>query len=165
MPVWASLDKGARPLPQLDIAATLRSLPLIDMTDRIGSPSWDWRNFLERSPDDPWWDKQGYLTPSATVSNAALHVSSWFDMAAEALEERAIFAKNGTNDRARNGQYAIISPTTHCATERASAQTRSGALEVGDARMHFWDTYLAWFNHWLKDDAHAIDTLPRIQYY
>ena len=165
MPTWASIDKGNRPLPKIDIPAALRSLPLIDMTDRIGSPSWDWRNFLERSPDDVWWDKQGYLTAEDSVSVAALHVSSWFDMAAEALEVRSIFQKNGTNARARDGQYAIISPTTHCASERASASARAGALEVGDARLHYWSTYLAWFDRWLNDNTRAIDSLPRIQYY
>jgi putative CocE/NonD family hydrolase len=165
MPVWASADKGQAARPAVDIQTFLRSLPLIDMTDRAGSPSWDWRNFLERSPDDPWWDKQGYLTASDSVSVAALHVSSWFDMAAEALEERAIFSKNGVNARARDNQYAIISPTTHCASERASSQTKSGALDVGDARLHHWDMYLAWFDRWLRGNEHALDSLPRIQYY
>ncbi|HKW46072.1 MAG TPA: CocE/NonD family hydrolase, partial [Gemmatimonadaceae bacterium] len=134
-------------------------------TDRAGSPSWDWRNFLERSPDDSWWDKQGYLTADDSVSAAVLHVSSWFDMAAEALEERAIFQKNGTTSRARDGQYAIISPTTHCMSERATAETKSGNLVVGDARLHYWETYLAWFDRWLRGNEHAIDSLPRIQYY
>ena len=64
MPVFASTDKGARPAPNVDLASFFKTLPVIDMTDRAGSPSWDWRNFLERSPDDPWWDKQGYLTAS-----------------------------------------------------------------------------------------------------
>jgi putative CocE/NonD family hydrolase len=165
MPVWASLDKGARPAPKVDFATFLRTVPLIDMTDRVGSPSWDWRNFLERSPDDPWWDKQGYLTAEDSVSVAALHVSSWFDLAAEALEERAIFERNAITQRARDHQHAIISPTTHCASERASSRTRSGALDVGDARLHYWETYLAWFDHWLRGNEHAIDSLPRIQYY
>mgnify|MGYP003579422666 CR=1 FL=1 len=164
MPVWAS-DKGRRPTPQVDFPTFLRTLPLIDMTDRAGSPSWDWRNFLERSPDDPWWDKQGYLTADDSVSVAALHVSSWFDMASEALEERAIFQKNGTTARAREGQYAIISPTAHCSSERAWAATKSGTLEVGDARLRYWETYLAWFDRWLRGNEHAIDSVPHIQYY
>jgi uncharacterized protein len=86
-------------------------------------------------------------------------------MANEALLERAIFQKNATNARARDGQYAIISPTTHCQSERATSQTKAGALEVGDARLHYWDIYLAWFDRWLNGNEHAIDTLPRIQYY
>jgi len=165
MPVWASLDRGSRPPPKVDIAPFMRTLPLIDMTDRAGSPSWDWRNFLERSPDDPWWDKQGYLTADDSVGVAALHVSSWFDMAGEALEERAIFQKNAINARARDGQYAIISPTTHCASERATNPTISGSLVVGDARLHYWDAYLSWFDRWLNGNEHAIDSLPRIQYF
>src|SRR5262249_37651994 len=72
MPVWASTDKGAKARPQVEVASFLKTLPLIDMTDRAGSPSWDWRNFLERSPDDPWWDKQGYLTADDSVGAAVL---------------------------------------------------------------------------------------------
>jgi len=165
MPVYASLDKGARPLPTVDFATFFRTLPVIDMTDRAGSPSWDWRNFLERSPDDPWWDKKGYLTAGDSVSVAALHVSSWFDMADGALEEAAIFRKNGLNERARSGQYAIVSPTTHCSSERATSQTKVGDLPVGDARLHYFETYLAWFDRWLRGNERALDGLPRIQYY
>ena len=69
-----------------------------------------------------------------------------------------------TRARATN-QYAIISPTTHCASERASSQTMAGELDVGDARLHYWDMYLAWFDHWLRGNEHAIDSMPRIQYY
>ncbi|MDB4892156.1 MAG: hypothetical protein JWL61_4011 [Gemmatimonadetes bacterium] len=165
MPVFASIDKGARPMPKVDLASFVRTLPLIDMTDRAGSPSWDWRNFLERSPDDHWWDDRGYLTDKDSVGVAALHVSSWFDLAGEALIEAEIFRRNGVNDRARNGQYVIISPTTHCSSERSSAQTRVGDLVVGDARLHYFDTYLAWFDRWLRGNVHALDSLPRVQYY
>ncbi len=165
MPVFASIDKGARPMPKVDLVSFFRTLPVIDMTDRAGSPSWDWRNFLERSPDDPWWDDRGYLTDGDSVSVAALHVSSWFDLAGEALIEAKIFRQNGMNDRARNGQYAIISPTTHCSSERASSQTKVGDLMVGDARLRYFDTYLAWFDRWLRGNEHALDSLPRFQYY
>ena len=165
MPVFASVDKGARPMPNVDLASHFRTLPVIDMTDRAGSPSWDWRNFLERSPDDPWWDRQGYLSANDSVTVAALHVSSWFDMANEALDVAAIFRKNALNDRAKTGQYAIISPTVHCASEGATAQTKVGELEVGDARLRYWHTYLAWFDRWLKGNERAIDSLPRFQYY
>lgn len=165
MPVFASTDKGARPMPNVDLASFFKTLPVIDMPDRAGSPTWDWRNFLERSPDDPWWDAQGYLTASDSVTVAALHVSSWFDMAQEALEIAGIFRDNALNDRARNGQYAIISPTVHCASESASGETMVGALPVGDARLHYWETYLAWFDRWLRGNEHAIDDLPHFQYY
>lgn len=161
----ASGSKERKPKPVLDLATFYKTLPEIDMTDRAGSPSWDWRNFLERSPDDPWWDAHGYLTDRDSVTVAALHVSSWFDMAQQALEEAAIFKRNGASDRARSSQYVIISPTTHCASERAGSAQVSGELAVGDARLHYWETYLAWFDRWLNGNEHAIDNLPRVQYY
>src|SRR5262249_50316210 len=79
--------------------------------------------------------------------------------------EREIFMKNATNARARDGQYAIIAPTTHCAFGGATSQTKAGALEVGDARLRYWDTYLAWYDRWLNGNERALDSLPRVQYY
>ncbi len=165
MPVFASTDKGARPMPNVDLASFFKTLPVNDMTDRAGSPSWDWHNFLERSPDDLWWDSQGYLTDKDSVGVAALHVSSWFDLAGEALETAEIFKRNAINDRARDNQYAIISPTVHCASEAASSETKVGDLMVGDARLHYWETYLKWFDRWLNGNASALDSLPHFQYY
>ncbi|HEY0776582.1 MAG TPA: CocE/NonD family hydrolase [Gemmatirosa sp.] len=165
MPMVASLDRGFRPAPQVDVGPFLRTLPVVDLVDRAGSPSSDWRNFLTRAPDDPWWDAQGYLTDRDSVGVAALHVTSWFDMADQALTEAAIFRTNGVTERARTGQYVIISPTTHCASEAATRETMVGALRVGDARLHYWETYLAWFDRWLRGNVHAIDSLPRVQYY
>lgn len=165
MPVFASTEKGMKPMPNVDLASYFRTLPVIDMPDRAGSPSWDWRNFLERSPDDPWWDKQGYLTADDSVGVATLHVSSWFDLAAEALESAEIFRKNAINAQARDGQYAIISPSVHCASEGASAQTMVGDLNVGDARLRYWETYLAWYDRWLKGNERALDGMPKVQYY
>ncbi len=165
MPVFASTDKGARPLPDVDLASFFKTLPVIDMPERAGSPTWDWRNFLERSPDDPWWDAQGYITRSDSVTVAALHVSSWFDMAQEALEISEIFRTNALNARARDGQYAIISPTVHCASEGASSETMVGTLPVGDARLHYWETYLKWFDRWLRGNERALDGMPHVQYY
>jgi hypothetical protein len=165
MPMFASIDKGARPLPSIDFAEHFKTLPVIDMTERAGSPSWDWRNFLERSPDDPWWDAQGYFAPDDSVTVAALHVSSWFDLAAEALQEAELFARNGLNARARENQFAIISPTVHCATEGATSQTKAGDLVVGDARLRFMEIYLKWFDHWLKGERNDVLSMPKVQYY
>ena len=62
-------------------------------------------------------------------------------------------------------QYAIISPTTHCASERASAQTKAGALDVGDARLHTGTCISRGSTAGCSGNEHAIDSLPRIQYY
>ena len=45
------------------------------------------------------------------------------------------------------------------------ARRRSELLEVGDARLRYWETYLAWFDRWFKGNERAIDSLPRILYY
>ncbi len=152
-------------MPAIDFAAHFRTLPTIDMTDRAGSPSWDWRNFLERSPDDPWWDAQGYLTPTDSTATPALHVSSWFDLAAEALQEADIFARNATTAEARKAQYAIMGPNVHCAYERSTSATMVGDLNVGDARLRYYDIYLKWFDYWLKGEQNGVLDMPKFQYF
>lgn len=165
MTVFASTDKGAKPAPKVDFATFFRTLPTIDMADRVGSPSWDWRNFFERSPDDPGWDAQGYLSPDDSVTVAALHVSSWFDLAAEALQETEIFRTNALSPRARDAQFAIISPTVHCASEYTGNPTMTGELNVGDARLKFDEIYLKWFDYWLKGEQNGVLSMPKFQYY
>lgn len=165
MPMFASIDKGARPLPAIDFATHFRTLPTIDMTERAGSPSWDWRNFLERSPDDAWWDAKGYLTEAGRTTTPALHVSSWFDLAAEALQEAAIFTKNAAAPAARTGQYAIIGPNTHCSDESSTSATMVGELNVGDARLRHQEIYLKWFDYWLRGERNGALDMPRVQYY
>ncbi len=165
MPMFASIDKGARPLPQIDFAQHFKTLPTIDMTDRAGSPSWDWRNFLERSPDDPWWDAQGYLTTTDSTSTPALHVTSWFDLAAEALQEAEILSRNATTPEARDNQYVIVGPNVHCAYELSTSATKVGDLNVGDARLRYHEVYLKWFDYWLKGDQNGVRNMPKFQYF
>ena len=99
--------------------ASSRRLPLIDMTDRAGSPSWDWRNFLERSPDDPWWDARGYLTGSARRIGCRAARVVLVRPGREALEEAEIFRKNA-HERSR-AQRAVRDHLAHHALRVRSA--------------------------------------------
>ena len=119
----------------------------------------------ERSPDDAWWDRQGYLTASGSTTTPALHVSSWFDLAAEALQEAEIFAKNAASPQARTGRFAIIGPNTHCGYDSSTSATKVGDLVVGDARLRYYDRYVQWFDYWLKGEQNGVLDMPRYQYY
>jgi putative CocE/NonD family hydrolase len=66
---------------------------------------------------------------------------------------------------ARTNQFVIMSPTTHCASEAAGANTKVGDLAAGDARLDYYRIYLDWFDHWLKGVDNGILRRPKVQYF
>jgi uncharacterized protein len=161
-----SKDKNAPPAPQVDFAEALRYLPLIDMQKKYGGPPSDWENVVSKGPADPWWDRIGYITDKDRFDTPALHVNSWYDFgAAETFYLAGLMRRNGASARARDNQFVIISPTAHCASEAARERTIVGERDMGDARLRYWDTYLRWFDYWLKGIDNGITSMPKVQYY
>jgi uncharacterized protein len=161
-----SKDKNAPPAPQVDFAEALRYLPLIDMQKKYGGPPSDWENVVSKGPADPWWDRIGYVTDKDRFDTPALHVNSWYDFgASETFYLANLMRRNGVSARARDNQFVIISPTAHCASEGARERTIVGDRDVGDARLRYWDTYLRWFDYWLKGIDNGITSMPKVQYY
>jgi putative CocE/NonD family hydrolase len=110
------------------------------------------------------------MTPAYTSDVPALFINSWYDFGADiTLAEFNHLRATSVSQIARDHQFAIISPHSHCDFERgASEHTRIGELEVGDTRFDYRKTYLTWFDAWLKDDASAraaIRAWPKLRYY
>ena len=151
---------------ELDFQAAWRTLPYIDMLKASGAPPTDFEAFVSHEPGDPWWDRIGYVQPDDRFDVPALHVNSWYDLGVgETLKLFNLLSDNAESDRARDNQFAIISPTDHCTSEIATSRTVVGERDLGDARLDYWTIYLDWFDHWLRDDADADFDMPRLQYY
>jgi putative CocE/NonD family hydrolase len=106
-----------------------------------------------------------YLRDDDHFATPALHVNSWLDVTPDAtLYAFNLMQRNAVNDAGRD-QYVIMSPTTHCGSERATEHTMVGAMDVGDARYSYWKLYLDWFDHWLKGVDNGVTRRPRVQYY
>lgn len=141
-------------------------LPTIDIMRHYGVGPTDWEDVLTKPLDDPWWQTLGYIADRDSFATPALHVNSWYDLgAAETLQLFNLMRRNAVDERTREHQYVILSPTTHCESERATENTRVGELDVGDARFPYWETYLRWFDHWLKGADNGVTRMPRVQYY
>lgn len=159
-------DKGARSPDSIDFVRVLKQTPTVGMMARARGPRTDFDDYLSHRPGDGYWTTQGYATDTTRFDVPALHVNSWLDFGAEqTLFLFNLFKQNAVSPRARDHQYVIISPTTHCASESATEHTKVGDFDVGDARLPYWTTYLSWFDYWLKGVENAIDRLPKVQYY
>jgi putative CocE/NonD family hydrolase len=159
-------DKGAKRLENVDFPTALRSLPTADMVKNVGGPRSDWEDFMTHRPGDAYWSTQGYATDTTRYDVPAIHVNSWFDYGAEqTLYLFDLFRRNGMSPRSRENQFVIISPTPHCASERAGEHTKVGDFDVGDARLGYYRIYLDWFDHWLKDVPNRVLEMPKVRYY
>jgi hypothetical protein len=158
-------DQGAR----LDLEQVLRDLPTVDLVrDHAPSSPHDqvWRDWLTRPVDDPVYRTYGNVTDEDTFDVPAIHVNSWYDAGLrDTLGYFQLFQENAVSERARNHQYLIISPTTHCESEDAGEQTFVGARDVGDARLDYWRIYLDWFDYWLKGVENGVTGMPKVQTY
>jgi hypothetical protein len=96
-------------------------------------------------------------------------VNSWYDFGADVtLFEYNWFREHSISELARSNQYAIMSPGTHCSQKASQENTLVGSRSMGDTRFDYWQTYLTWFDYWLKGDPksrQAIDAWPKLRYY
>ena len=76
-----------------------------------------------------------------------------------------VFAGSKVSSTARDNQFVVISPVSHCDSERISAPTVIGERDVGDARYDFWTLYVRWYDHWLKGEDNGVTDMPPVQYY
>jgi uncharacterized protein len=159
-------DRNPSPPDSFDFATVLRSLPLVDLIKRVHGPRTDWEDYVSNRPGSAYWTTQGYATDTTRYDVPAIHVNSWLDYGAEeTLYLFNLFRRNAVSQRARENQYAIISPTTHCGSERATEHTVVGEMDVGDARLDYLTIYLNWFDYWLKDRPNRVLQMPKVRYY
>ncbi|MEO8449697.1 MAG: CocE/NonD family hydrolase [Gemmatimonadota bacterium] len=159
-------DKNARAPENVDFPVVLKSLPEVDMVKRVNGPRSDFEDELTHRPGDPYWTRQGYATDTTRFDVPAIHVNSWLDYGAEqVLYLFNLFRRNAVSARARDNQFVIISPTTHCGSESAGEHTVVGERDFGDARLDYYRIYRDWFDYWLKGDRAAITRMPKVQYY
>lgn len=152
------LRKAWNHLPMKE-ALTLQGMPMTDFEDTISKPA-----------TDPYWDTLPYMKEDYTSDVPTLFINSWYDFGADmTLLEFNHFRKHSVSAQARENQYAIMSPHTHCAFEREAAErTMVGERDVGDTRFDYRQAYLTWFDAWLKNDQRAHQRLkewPHVQYY
>ena len=154
--------------PELDFREAFGHLPVIDIFDRYGGARTDFEDFFSKSLADPYWDSIRYADRDDRFDVPALHVNSWYDgVVNETLELFNLFRTNAQSARARDNQFAIVSPTRHCASEFEPGWEDAvvGEMPVGDISKDYFRIYLDWFDHWLKGVDNGVTDMPKLQYY
>jgi putative CocE/NonD family hydrolase len=152
----------------VDYGAVLSSLPIVDMMKKVVSPPNEFADFVRHNVDltDSWWRNFDYITEETKIDAPSLFIESWNDVSADgALYLRGLFEKTALSRNARDNQFIIVSPGSHCQSEIATAATYVGDQFAGDARFGHRDIYLKWFRHWLKGEQNDITRMHKVQYF
>lgn len=165
----APLAKLFTQQPKIDFAAylpLLNTLPTVDILQRANLPPTEYEQFASHLPDADYFRNMDFVQQSDTADIPMLFMDSWYDYgAAETLAMFNQFQTKGISERARNNQFIIIGPGTHCGYPYATEQTFVGARDLGDARLDFWGIQLKWYDYWLKGIDNGITDMPKIHYY
>jgi len=153
---------GASSRPSMRLSEVVDQVPLIELAARAGASQTDFEEFVSHPPGDPWWRRFGYVDDDDRFDVPAIHVNSWFDYGVrETIEIFQLMQRQAVSRLARENQFLLISPATHCRSEQAHDQMTVGELDVGDARFDYSELYLRWFDHWLRQESRESFDSPR----
>ena len=143
-----------------------KQLPIIDIVKNAGLRYSDYEDYASNTPDADYFDDGDWVRPDDTFDVPALYIDSWYDFGpAEALKMFSQMRENAASKKARDNQFIIMTPSTHCAWAGATENTIIGERDLGDARKEFIEIYLKWYERWLKGAENGITDMPRVQYY
>jgi len=163
---WGSKIDPNPAARKVDLEHMFLTLPLVDMLKKAGGPPTDFEDFVSHEPLDPWWDHFGYVNSKHHFNTPALQVCSWYDSVVnETFELFDLMRRNGESTLARENQFVVIGPSTHCAWESAAQHTVVGKRDMGDARFPYNDLYVRWFDHWLKGEDNGVTREPKVWIY
>jgi putative CocE/NonD family hydrolase len=143
-----------------------KTLPIVDMVSQTGMRYTDYEDFVTNTPESDYFDEGDWIRTDDTFDTPALYIDSWYDFGvAESIKMFNQMREHAESEEARENQFIILTPSTHCAWAGATENTVIGERDLGDARKEFVDIYLKWYEHWLKGVDNGITDMPRVQYY
>ena len=170
---WASFDGGLFELAQTagwfsvdGRGVDYGTLPVIDVLKAAGRPPSHYDRFAASNPEGPYFMALEWLRPDDRLDLPALFFDSWYDYGpAETLELFNLLRSTSAGATARQNQFVIIAPGTHCSYEAATERTIVGERDLGDARLDVMGLKLRWYDYWLKGIDNGVTAMPRVQYY
>ena len=138
-------------------AKLLRHLPVIDLDEIVlGKKNRYWREWIRHPDNDEYWARASFLDHLADADIPVYHQSGWFD--GDGIGSKlnyAAMAKHG-----HKNQKLVLGPWGHTttATRRGPRETDFGPSAIVDLQQ----SYLRWFDRWLKGIDNGIDKEPLV---
>jgi uncharacterized protein len=135
-------------------------LPLITMDEAMGRPNRLWKQEVEHSKLDSWWEDLRYQNKFDRVHVPVLNISGWYDdeQVGTPLNFMGV-TKNGPRD-VRRSQKLLVGPWPHA----INSSTKLGTLDFGPtAVIDMNAAWLRWYDYWLKGIYNGVKNEPPVR--
>jgi putative CocE/NonD family hydrolase len=136
-------------------------LPLVTMDEAMGRPNRNWKDEVEHSKLDAWWEPRRYQNKYEHVRVPVLGISGWYDDEQVGTPLNYIgMTTKGATPEARRSQRLLLGPWPHA----INSSTKLGEVEFGPTAVIDLNAYwLRWFDHWLKDSDDGLMKEPPVR--
>ena len=158
----------AAPMPDFDIAAALRELPVADLVQRHRPGPNGYDDFVRRPLADPAWHALGYLDDTDLPAVPTFEITTWGDQTVgDTLAWHAALARKlAARAWPAPERHLVIAPGTHCHGEETGRERRASASSrCATPSSPYFDWYARWFDRWLRDRGDGLAGLPPVLYY
>lgn len=136
-------------------------LPMITMDEAMGRPNRNWKDEIEHSKLDGWWEPRRYQNKYNRVQVPALGISGWYDdeQVGTPLNFAGMTSKS-IDERVRRSQKMLMGPWPHA----INSTSKLGEVDFGStAVIDLNDTWLRWFDYWLKGIDNGVMKEPPVR--
>ncbi len=123
-------------------------LPVIELDKMAGRDSFFWREWIEHSTWDNYWDERSYQAKLAEVDVPAVHITGWYDDDQPGcIQNFVAMSEHAKTIGKEKSQKLIIGPWPHA----FNRSQKLGDFDFGPASLIDMNgLYLRWFDYWLK---------------
>ncbi len=136
-------------------------LPLITMDEAMGRPNRNWKEEVEHSKLDSWWEPRRYQNKYERVRVPVLGISGWYDdeQVGTPLNYIGVTTKSA-DEKIRRSQKLLIGPWPHA----INSATKLGEVDFGSTAVIDLNAYwLRWFDYWLKGSDNGLMKEPPVR--
>jgi hypothetical protein len=145
----------------VDWEKVYQHVPLITMDEAAGRHIPQWREDLQHTHFDEYWDAISYQNKYSEIDVPILHISGWYDD--EQIGTPRNFAgmiAQGRSELTRQRQKLLMGPWDHA----VNSKRQLGEIDFGaDALIDLRGYQIRWFKRWLTDEQNHIDSEPPVR--
>ena len=135
-------------------------LPLVTMDEAMGRPNRNWKDEVEHSKLDAWWEPRRYQNKYDRVRVPVLGISGWYDDEQVGTPLNYIGVTTKGAPEVRRSQRLLLGPWPHA----INSATKLGEVEFGPTAVIDMNAYwLRWFDHWLKGTDDGLMKEPPVR--
>jgi putative CocE/NonD family hydrolase len=149
--------KSFKEIMDKQYAKLLLHLPVIELDEIVlGKKNRYWRDWIRHPDNDEYWARASFLDHLREVDIPVYHQSGWFD--GDGIGSKLNYA--AMTKHGHKNQKLVLGPWGHTttATRRGPRETDFGPNAIVDLEQ----SYLRWFDRWLKGIDNGIDRKPLV---